>query len=37
MKVKVDPSAVAGAVPAAEEAGALDAARSCPEQAITVA
>ena len=29
-------SAVAEAVPAAEEAGALDAAGSCPEQAITV-
>jgi len=30
-------SAVAGEVPAAEEGGALDAARSCPEQAITIA
>jgi ferredoxin len=29
-------SAVAEAVSAAEEADALDAARSCPEQAITV-
>jgi len=29
-------SAVAEAVPAAEEADALDAAGSCPEQAITV-
>ncbi len=29
-------SAVAGQIPAGQEAGALEAARSCPEQAITV-
>jgi ferredoxin len=30
-------SAVAGEVPVAEEGGALEAIRSCPEQAITIA